>query len=110
MSAVIHLRGSAFDVVVDLSHGVPTIVHWGAPIDDPAAVAPALDRPLVHGLPDRIAPVSIVPEHAAGFTGRPGLLGHRRRGTHWAPRFEPGEHQLDGSRLVAVAHDPVAAL
>ena len=107
---MIHIHGAAFDVVVDLAHGVPAIVHWGAPIDDPVTVTSALDRPLVFGLPDQIAPVSVVPEHAAGFTGRPGLLGHRRRGGHWAPRFEPLDHHVDDTRLVVVAHDPVAAL
>ena len=95
---VIHLQGSSFDVVVDLDHGTPVIVHWGAPIDDPGAFAVADDRPLVYGTPDAVAPLSIVPEHGAGFTGRPGLRGHRRRGRHWAPRFEPRGHTPGGFR------------
>ena len=107
---MIHLRGSGLDVVVDLAHGTPTIVHWGAPVDDPDAVVAMLERTLVHGSPDLIAPVSVVPEHAGGFAGRPGLLGRRRRGRHWAPRFERVDHHVDGSRLVAVADDPVAGL
>jgi alpha-galactosidase len=107
---VIQLRGSSFDAIVDLAHGAPTILHWGAPIDEPSALVPSLDRPLVHGAPDLIAPVSVVPEHGSGFTGRPGLAGHRRRGTHWAPRFRPDGHVLDGPRLVATAVDPVAQL
>lgn len=106
---MIHLRGRSSDVVVDLSTGVPAIVHWGAPLasaPDPAA----LDRPLVGGSADVVAPLTVVPEHAAGFTGRPGLLGHRRRGTAWAPRFSPAGHELDGQRLVAHARDEVAGL
>jgi len=108
--AVIHLRGSGLDVVVDVDHGAPTIVHWGAPLDDSDGLRAALDRPHVHGAADLVAPVSVVPQHGSGFTGRPGLSGHRRRGRHWAPRFEPVEHHVDGGRLVAVAADRVADL
>ncbi len=108
LSAVIHLRGNGFDVVIDVSAGVPAIVHWGAPVDDGDMVAPA--RPLVYGGPDVVAPVSVVPEHAAGFAGRPGLLGHRRRGTHWAPRFRPAGHRVDGDRLTVEAAEAHAEL
>ena len=107
---VIHLQGSSFDVVVDLGHGTPVIAHWGAPVGDPGALTVADDRPLVHGTPDVVAPLSVVPEHGTGFTGRPGLSGHRRQGRHWAPRFEPHSHTVDGGRLTAVAEDPVAEL
>ncbi|MFM2069759.1 MAG: hypothetical protein RLZZ623_22, partial [Actinomycetota bacterium] len=88
---MIHLRGVGTDVVLDVSHGVPTIVHWGAPLGDVAleTVMDALRRPVSHGMLDVIAPVSVVPEHGSGFQGRPGLLGHRRGGSAWAPRFQP---------------------
>jgi alpha-galactosidase len=106
---MIHLRGRDLDVVVDLSTGVPTIRHWGTPITE-LPDGPALDRPIVHGTIDVVAPISIVPEHGSGFTGRPGLLGHRRHGIAWAPRFTPAGHELDAGRLVAHAHDEVAGL
>jgi alpha-galactosidase len=106
---MIHLRGRHSDVVVDLSSGAPTIVHWGASLI--GAIPPAaIERPIVGGSADVVAPVSIVPEHAAGFTGRPGLLGHRRRGGQWAPRFAPLAHDLDDTRLVVHARDAVAGL
>jgi alpha-galactosidase len=106
---MIHLRGRTSDVVVDISTGTPTIVHWGTPLAGPFDPA-AIDRPLAIGSADSVAPLSTVPEHGSGFTGRPGLLGHRRRGTAWAPRFSPGGHELDGSRLVVHARDEVAGL
>ena len=31
---MIHLRGVGTDVVLDVSAGVPVIVHWGAPLGD----------------------------------------------------------------------------
>jgi alpha-galactosidase len=120
---MIHLRGATTDVVLDDSHGVPVIVHWGAPLGDVAydSVADALRRPVTHGMLDVIAPVAIVPEHGSGFPGRPGLVGHRRRGAAWSPRFRPagsvpiepsqvagGERSAAGVVISAV--DEVAAL
>ncbi len=112
---MVHLRGRVSDLVVDVSTGAPTIVYWGAPLggnDDFASLAAALERPLVHGSPDVVAPVSVVPEHGSGFPGRPGLVGHRRAGTAWAPRFSSAghEHDVGRNRLVARAVDNIAEL
>jgi alpha-galactosidase len=111
---MIHLKGATSDLIVDVSLGAPAIVHWGARVDDPDDVWIALDRPVVHGSTDTVAALSVVPEHGSGHTGRPGLLGHRRRGTSWAPRFSPltdrDPIQLDQNRLVVFALDDVAEL
>ena len=109
---MIHLRGRGTDVLVDLSHGAPEVVHWGAPLSEPdgAALAAARERPLVHAAPDTVAPVSVVPEHGSGFPGRPGLLGSRPDGRGWAPRFRPAGHALDGDCLTVKALDEVAGL
>jgi alpha-galactosidase len=109
---VLHLRGAGTDLVVDVSAGAPVIVHWGAPLGDVDvdSLTAALDRPVVQGGPDTVAPVSVVPEHGSGFPGRPGLLGRRRGGTAWSSRFAPLEHVLDGSRLVVDAVDAVAGV
>ena len=103
------------DVVVDVGDGVPVVVHWGAPLGevDLDSVARALHRPAVSGGLDVVAPLSVVPEHGSGHEGRPGLLGHRRRGTAWAPRFRPGPDGsvvVDDHSLTVSAHDPVAEL
>ena len=110
---MIHLRGRDTDVILDLSHGAPVIMHWGAPLSgsiDDAAIAAVSERPLVQAGPDTIAPVSIVPEHGAGFPGRPGLLGARPDGRDWAPRFRPAGHSFDGHCLTVEARDDVAGL
>ena len=88
---MIHLRGVSADVVIDDVAGVPVVVYWGAPLGDvePSSLAAALARPAQQGSIDVVAPISLVPEHGAGFQGRPGLQGHRQGGSAWAPRFAP---------------------
>jgi alpha-galactosidase len=113
---MIHLRGSGTDLVVDVDTGVPVVVHWGAPLGDDVdaagllALVSALDRPLVQGSPDVVAPVAVVPEHGSGFPGRAGLRGHRSRGRAWSARFGPAGHEVADGRLLVEAVDPVARL
>lgn len=110
--ALIHLVGKDLVVVVDLSEGIPTIVYWGDPI--PAGdIRSLVDRPTVPGTLDHRVPISVVPEHAQGFAGRPGLLGARQDGTAWAPRFQYSHHTTQpdvSSRIEVVSVDAVAAL
>jgi alpha-galactosidase len=107
------MESTAASVVVDLATGAPTIIYWGAPLGpqvDLASIGVALSRPIAHGALDVEAPISVVPEHGSGFPGRPGLAGHRRRGTAWAPRFQPTSHTHVGQTLTVNATDPVAEL
>ena len=113
---------SPVDVVLDLSTGVPAVLHWGAPLSAPGpegdaldldTVAAALRRPATSGGLDVVAPITLVPEHGSGLDARPGIEGHRRRGTHWAPRFRPDPSrpaELSATRVVVHAVDPVAEL
>ena len=107
---MIHLRGEHTDVVIDESFGVPVVVHWGAPLGevDPVTIGRALARSLVPGALDVVAPISVVPEHGAGFQGRPGLSGHRQGGTAWAPRFQPHAVRSVDNGVEVVAVDAVA--
>jgi alpha-galactosidase len=114
VAELIHLRTYTCDVVVDPSNGAPTIVHWGAPLGsgvELTTLPAAASRPLVAGALDVVAPVSVVPEHAVGFPGRPGLAGRRAGGRAWAPRFTPAGHRTTGDGEVTVeAVDDVAGL
>ena len=114
---LIHLAGASTSVVVDLATGVPTIRHWGAALEpdvDLDAAFAVTERPIVHGGLDVEAPLSLAPEHAAGFPGRPGLAGHRRAGRDWSARFTATEHTLEigvgSSTLTAAAVDEIAQL
>lgn len=112
---MIHLPGATADVVLDEATGVPTIVHWGAPLGevDAAGLRTALARPSAGGGSPACA-LTVVPEHGAGWPGRPGLSGHRQGGRGWAPRFV-ADHDavhvraIDGGVAVS-AVDTVAGL
>jgi alpha-galactosidase len=101
------------DVVVDVSTGAPTVIYWGQAIGDDAdlnSIGVALQRPIVHGTFDLVAPISVVPEHGSGFVGRPGLAGRRGGGRGWSPRFVLAGHTLHGQQLVVDAVDDIAGL
>lgn len=109
---MIHLRGATADVVLDTQSGAPTIVYWGAPLGaiDPPSVVRALQVPVAGGGLDVVAPLSIVPEHGAGFGGRPGLHGHRQGGTAWSPRFATQSVAPIAGGVAVTAVDEVAGL
>jgi alpha-galactosidase len=111
-AALVHLRGASADVVVDVSSGAPTLVHWGAPLGAGSldGLRAATARPVTFGALDVVAPLSVVPEHGSGYPGRPGLLGHRRGGTHWSPRFVPAGTTELSNGVVVHAVDAVAGL
>jgi alpha-galactosidase len=101
------------DVIVDVSSGAPTVLYWGQSLGDQLdvdTIVNALDRPLVYGTFDAVAPISVVPEHGSGFVGRPGLSGRRGGGRAWAPRFTTTMHAVVGQTLVVDSVDEVAGL
>ncbi len=113
MPELIHLRGATFDVVVDVATPTPTIVHWGAPLGDApdlGAFVSALGRPTVAGALGAVAPISVVPLHADGFVGRPGIAGRRGGGRAWSPRFVPTAHHVVDGVLTVEAIDEIAGL
>jgi alpha-galactosidase len=113
VTELVHLQSATCSVVIDVSTGAPTILHWGAPLGAEAVLPPLaalLDGFGVAGALDALAPVSVVPESAVGYPGRPGLMGRRAGGTAWAPRFVPGGHDVDGQTVVVEADDVVAGL
>ncbi len=92
------LRSSSVDVAVDTSLGVPAIVHWGAPLGsilEQSDLDVVVDQVRVPGSLDVARQIPVVPMHADGFSGRPGLQAHRRGGRHWSPRFVMSDCSLD---------------
>jgi alpha-galactosidase len=107
---LVRLVGGSVEVVVDVATGCPTIVHWGAPLGagaDAGSLATALGRPQVAGA-GVVAPIGVVPLHADGFAGHPGLAGRRAGGRGWSPRLQPAGHRLDGATLSVTSRDDVA--
>ncbi len=87
---LIHLSTNELSVVIDPSSGTPTVLHWGEPLSGPLnddALRSALQAPITNGNLDVVAPISLLPEHGSGYSGRPGLEGHRSNGAGWSPRF-----------------------
>jgi len=113
VSDLVHLRGATFDALVDVSSATPGIVHWGEPLGadtDLDALVAALGRPTVAGALGSVAPVGVVPLHADGFAGRPGLAGRRGGGRDWSPRFVPSGHRISDGVLTVDAVDDAAGL
>ncbi|WP_200215243.1 alpha-galactosidase [Micromonospora coerulea] len=91
-STVVHLRRGRISLVLDArGPGLPRIVHWGAdlgllPADDLPALVDATIPPVVPSSFDAPTVLSLLPEASAGWSGRPGLAGHRN-GRDWSTAF-----------------------
>lgn len=102
---IIHLSAADVSLIVVLPEDrLPVIVHWGGRIeataDDLSVFAAAENRPGLDGVSDLPYPPSVLPEHAAGWFGRPGIEAHRG-GAAWAPRFTVRSVTLDGTPVAA---------
>src|SRR6478609_11213984 len=78
-----HLASGGVSVLIDArGAGVPRIVHWGAALDvrdqrDLEQLASASIPQIVSNSIDTPVPLAILPEQAKGWTGTPGISGHR---------------------------------
>ncbi|WP_457098908.1 alpha-galactosidase [Microbacterium sp. P5_E9] len=78
-----HLTSGGVSVLIDArGAGVPRIVHWGAALDvrdqrDLEQLASASIPQIVSNSIDTPVPLAILPEQAKGWTGTPGISGHR---------------------------------
>jgi alpha-galactosidase len=102
--ALLALEAGGVSVVLDATGGrLPAIVHWGAAL-------PAMDADQAVALVDAAVPqvstsngdvarrVAVLPEHHAGWTGRPGLSGSRS-GRQWSPAFRVTAVLMDGVQV-----------
>lgn len=113
---IVHLRAAGVSLVLDARDGfVPAVLHWGHDLGELdagelAALAVA-SRPTA-GPNDLDAPrraPALLPQHALGWNGRPGLAGSRG-GRGWSPLFRLTELAVDGGRVAVAATDDDAGL
>ncbi|MFS2032014.1 alpha-galactosidase, partial [Curtobacterium sp. CT11-45] len=80
---LVHLTAGGVSLVLDCrDRALPAVVHWGAalgPLDaaELAALAEADVAPVAPNEADVPVRLAILPEPHRGWTGRPGLSGHR---------------------------------
>jgi alpha-galactosidase len=112
---VVHLRAGGVSLVLDCrGPQLPLVVHWGSDLgpltnEDLDALASTCESTHVAGTPDRPQRFSIIPEHAAGWAGLPGLRGSRA-GADWSPCFRIEDVIVAGMSVEARARDTAAAV
>lgn len=83
-----HLTNGRSSLLIATSGGMPTLVHWGAPLGDvDEMLLRAVERPVPRGGLDVDPPVGLIAESSVGYFGRPGIEGHRDDGRDFAPQF-----------------------
>jgi alpha-galactosidase len=96
------MRRDGVAVVLDVTDGqLPAIVHWGSDLGslsaaDVAALALASVRTTDGNPIDVPVRQAILPQQEVGWSGRPGLSGHRAGGVDWSPRFVTTSVTVDG--------------
>jgi alpha-galactosidase len=117
----LHWRAGGVSLVLDRAGPLlPRVLHWGADLGDlpagelRALAAVSVPQPASNNLDD-VVPVSVLPEHSAGWPGTPGVTGHRD-GAAFSTAFTADEIAAASApaplahRLTATAHDTAAAL
>jgi alpha-galactosidase len=123
VTRLVHLRAAGVSLLLDggsSSEGaLPAVLHWGADLGaldgtSEEALRAAGDPPVLPNTMDLPVRLAVLPEHADGWAGLPGVRGHRD-GAAWSSRFVVSRWQADvaaegGGRLEVDATDHAAAL
>ena len=114
------LRAGSVEVTIDArGGGLPRIIHWGPDLGDLTPtdlerLAMAAVPPVTSYVLDEPVPVAVLPEHALGWSGFPGVSGHRGDGSGWSPLFTVNavrrQQRPDGTIVVFEAADDAASL
>jgi alpha-galactosidase len=107
---LIELHADGTSVIVELSGGAPSILHWGAEVGSPTQdlITSTID-PVPHAdLDDPIRP-GLWRVNATGFLGRPAVLGHRA-GMDWSQKFEISNVDQAANSIRVIAEDAIAGL
>jgi alpha-galactosidase len=107
---LIELHADGTSVIVELSDGSPSILHWGAEVGSGSQdLITATIDPVPHAdLDDPIRP-GLWRVNATGFLGRPAILGHRA-GQDWSQKFEISSVEQSGNSIRVSAQDTIAGL
>lgn len=112
---LVHLTAGGVSLVLDCrDDALPAVVHWGAalgPLDTDAltALADADVAPVAPNEMDDPVRLSVLPEPHRGWSGRPGLAGHRD-GADWSPAFTVTSLAVTDTTVTADAEDTTAGL
>ncbi|WP_144714849.1 alpha-galactosidase [Curtobacterium pusillum] len=112
---VVHLTAGGVSLLLDCrDRALPAVVHWGAALgpldhDELVAIADGDVAPVAPNEVDVPVRLAILPEPHRGWTGRPGLSGHRD-GRDWSPAFTVTELEVTAATVVAGAADETAGL
>ncbi|MBO9039716.1 alpha-galactosidase [Curtobacterium flaccumfaciens] len=112
---LVHLTAGGVSLVLDCrDDALPAVVHWGAalgPLDADAltALADADVAPVAPNEMDDPVRLSVLPEPHRGWSGRPGLAGHRD-GADWSPAFTVTSLVVTDTTVTADAEDTTAGL
>lgn len=108
LATPVHLRVAGVSLVLaGAGNGLPEILYWGGDIGQPSTDELAELHRAAELVPmpndvDQPVPGGLAREHAAGWTGRPGLSGHRD-GTAWSPWFTLTDLVVIDERRVAAS-------
>lgn len=108
------LRAAGVALMLDVSPGrLPSVLHWGPDVGELTGAELAALRDMStpvrasHSI-DEPQPVTVLPEHATGWMGLPGLSGSRA-GADWSPRFTIARLVCDPSSLASRSTDAIGA-
>jgi alpha-galactosidase len=110
-----HLRAAGVSLVIDArGPSLPRVLHWGADLGETGeqtlfAIAEASVPPVASNTMDDPVPLAVLPEHARGWPGLPGVSGHRN-GRDWSPLFAVEKVTRTGNTLTVAARDVTARL
>ncbi len=114
-TARVRLAAAGVALILDVpDDALPTVVHWGAdpgPLsaDELATATLSTRPPFASNGVDAPLPVALLPEGWTGWTGTPGLSGHRR-GADWSPRFQPTSVVVESREDVPGGHLEIHAV
>ena len=105
-------------MAITASLGLPRILHWGAdlgdlPLEALRELAVVSVAQVTSYVMDDPVPAAVLPEHALGYSGWPGVSGHRD-GRDWSPLFSVTDVErvgdVDSPGIVVNGFDETAAL